>query len=120
MNIALVQPDSSVGYALTSGRLVPTVVALIALAGVVVGGLALARPGGRFGQSRTAANAALTAGLVSVAGGGVWAATTAGTGFGTGNGFAGALVAVMLGLVSLALGGLVRARARNGHRAGSA
>ena len=39
-------------YTLTPGRLMGTVAALVALAGVVVGGLALARPAGRIGNGK--------------------------------------------------------------------
>jgi hypothetical protein len=96
-----------------SGRLVPTVAALVGLIGVVLSGLALARSSGRIGASsgRLGAIAAGVAGLISVVVGGLHAANSAG-GFGTGNGLAGAVVAMAVGLISMVLGGLALARSR--------
>ncbi|MBG0565549.1 DUF6223 family protein [Actinoplanes aureus] len=91
-------------YELGSGRLIPTVIAVLALAGVIVGWRSLARAG------RTGSLFALAAGLVSAVVGGLHAANSAG-GLGTGNGLAGAVIAVALGLLSIALGGLALARA---------
>jgi hypothetical protein len=93
------------GTGLGSGRLVPTVAAVVGLIGVVLGGLALARNG------RRGAIAAGVAGLISVAVGGLHAANSAG-GLGTGNGLAGAIVAMALGLIGMVLGGLALARSR--------
>jgi len=102
-----------------SGRLVPTVAAVVGLVGVVLGGLALARSAGRIGggNGRRAAIAAETAGLISVVVGGLHAANAAG-GFGTGNGLAGAIVAMVVGLIGMVLCGLAlaRSRATRGHR----
>jgi hypothetical protein len=98
------------GYELGTGRLVPTVAAVVGLLSVIIGWLALARSG-RPGTGRTRAFVALAAGLVSVVVGGVHAANAAG-GLGTGNGLAGALVAVALGLIGTVAGGLALARAR--------
>ncbi len=97
-------------YEIGTGRAVPSAAALVGLAGVVIGGLALARSG-RPGTSRRAAVAAVAAGLVSAVVGGVHAANAAG-GLGTGNGLAGAVMAVVLGVVGMAAGGLALARAR--------
>jgi hypothetical protein len=88
-----------------SGRLVPTVAAVVGLIGVVLGGLALAR------SWRRGAIAAGVAGLISVVVGGLHSANSAG-GFGTGNGLAGAIVAMVLGLISIVLGGLALVRSR--------
>jgi hypothetical protein len=93
-----------------SGRLVPTVAAVVGLIGVVLGGLALARSR-RAGNGKRGAYVALVTGLISVIVGGLHAANSAG-GFGTGNGLAGAIVAIVLGLIAVVLGGLTLARLR--------
>jgi uncharacterized membrane protein YccC len=102
------------GYVLGVGRTVPTSAAVLALAGVLVGGWALARRGGRAAVPITA----LAMGLVGVIGGGLHGANAAG-GLGTGNGLAGAVIAVALGLVAAVLAGLALARARRTDRRGS-
>ncbi len=96
-----------------SGRLVPTVAAVVGLIGVIFGGLALARSAGRIGtgNGRRGAIVALVAGLISVVVGGLHSANSAG-GFGTGNGLAGAIVAMVVGLIGIVLGGLALARSR--------
>ena len=101
------------GTGIGSGRLVPTVAAVVGLIGVVLGGLALARSAGSIGtgNGRRGAIAAGVAGLISVVVGGLHSANSAG-GFGTGNGLAGAIVAMVLGLIGRVLGGLVLARSR--------
>jgi uncharacterized protein DUF6223 len=101
------------GTGIGSGRLVPTVAAVVGLIGVVLGGLALARSAGRIGtgNGRRGAIAAGVAGLISVVVGGLHSANSAG-GFGTGNGLAGAIVAMVVGLISMVLGGLALARSR--------
>lgn len=91
-----------------SGRLVPTVAAVIGLIGVIMGALALARAG----KGRTWAATALAAGLVSAGIGALHAANAAG-GVGTGNGLAGAVAAVVLGIVGIVLGGLAFMRSRS-------
>jgi hypothetical protein len=100
------------GIGIGSGRLLPTVAAVIGLIGVIVGGLALARSR-RAGNGRTGAIIAAVLGLVSLVIGGLHSANSAG-GFGTGNGLAGAIVAVALGLIGLVLAGLALARSRSG------
>lgn len=94
-----------------TGRLVPTVAAVVGLVGVVLGGVALARSGGRVrtGSWRIGARAAVVAGLISLVVGGLHAANSAG-GFGTGNGLAGAIVAIVVGLIGMILGGLALVR----------
>jgi len=101
------------GTGIGSGRLVPTVAAVVGLIGVVLGGLALARSAGRIGtgNGRRGAIAAGAAGLISVVVGGLHSANSAG-GFGTGNGLAGAIVAMVVGLIGMVLGGLALARSR--------
>lgn len=92
---------------MTSGRLGPTLTALVGLIGVISGGLALTRSGGR----PAAAVVASVAGSISVVLGGLFAATADG-GPGTGNGILGAAIAVVLGLIATILGGCALARAR--------
>lgn len=94
-----------------SGRLLPTVAAVVGLIGVVIGKLALARSRGT-GHGPGGAILAIVLGLISLVIGGLHAANSAG-GFGTGNGRAGAIVAIALGLVGMVFGGL--ALLRSGH-----
>jgi hypothetical protein len=106
-------PAEPVGaYALTAGRLWSVVGALVGLAGVVIGGLALARSVRRVGNGGTrGAVAALVAGLVGAGVGGLVVAAADG-GPGTGYGIVGGYVALAVGLVAVVLGGLVVARSR--------
>jgi hypothetical protein len=85
----------------TPERLAATSSALVALIGVIAGGIAL----GRSGKGTVA----LLAGLIAIVGGGFVIATADG-GLGTGNGIAGGVVAVVLGLISTALGAVARSR----------
>jgi uncharacterized protein DUF6223 len=98
----------------STGRLGAIVAAVLGLAGVLVGGLALRRPASRLGtgSGRLGAGVALLAGLVGMALGGLVAATADG-GVGTGNGLGGAFVALALGLIAAVLGGWGLTRA--GH-----
>jgi Family of unknown function (DUF6223) len=91
---------------LTTGRVVGAVAALLALAGVVVGGLAMAR------SARRGAIVAMAAGLAGMATGGVVVAAAEG-GPGTGYGIVGGFVALVIGLVATVLGGLAMARSRS-------
>jgi hypothetical protein len=93
-----------------SGRLLPTLAAVLGLMGVVTGGLALTRSR-RLHNGRAGAIGASALGLASLAIGGIHASNSAGS-FGTGNGLAGAIVAIVLGLVGIVLGGLAIARYR--------
>ncbi|WP_433634815.1 DUF6223 family protein [Nocardia sp. CA-120079] len=97
---------------MTSGRLGPSLTALVGLVGVVVGVLVLARVS-RFGtgNERRGAVLALVSGLLSLVLGSVFAATADG-GPGTGNGIVGAWVAMAFGLIALVLGGLGVNRSR--------
>ena len=83
------------------------------LVGVVIGGLALARPNGRFGTAsgRIGAAVALVAGLIALANGGLVLAFASG-GPGTGNGVVGGAAGVVLGLIAAVLGGLALAGSR--------
>ncbi|TQM37753.1 DUF6223 family protein [Pseudonocardia cypriaca] len=101
----LLAAPQAAGYVLGIGRTVPTAAALIALVGVVVGGLAMAR------RRRRQAVIAVVLGLIGVIVGGLHGANAAG-GLGTGNGLAGALIAVALGLIGVVLGWLALAAAR--------
>jgi hypothetical protein len=105
-----------------SGRLGPTVSALIGLIGTVIGGIALSRANRRIGsdarggaiRERTLATAALVAGAISVVCGGLFLATADG-GPGTGNGVVGSVAALVLGVIAIVLGGLARTRRRQVH-----
>ena len=101
-------PDPA-SLGMTSGRLVATSAALVALIGAVVGGVTLVRPAGIFGTSIVRLVAVL-AGLMGVAIGGYLVATT--SNFGTGGGRAGAVVALVLGLLAVALGVMALSRSR--------
>jgi Family of unknown function (DUF6223) len=98
-------------YTLTTGRLVGSVAALVALAGVVVGGLALARPSGRIGNGNRGAILALVAGLTGMVMGGLVVAAAEG-GPGTGYGIVGGFAALAIGLTATVLGWLALARSR--------
>ncbi|MEU6407574.1 DUF6223 family protein [Microbispora sp. NPDC046933] len=107
------QPAGVGAYTLTAGRLWSVVAALLGLAGVVVGGLALARSTGRIGtgDGRGGAVVAMAAGLAGAVVGGLVVAAADG-GPGTGYGIVGGFVALVVGLVAMVLGGLVLARSR--------
>jgi hypothetical protein len=109
----LAEPAATTVYGLTTRRLWATAVAVVALIGVVSGGLALARPASRVGapSRRREAIVALVAGLIAVVNGGLNLATASG-GPGTGNGVVGGAAAFVLGLVALVIGGLALARCR--------
>ena len=107
------EPAATTVYGLTPRRLWATTVAVLALVGVVIGGLALRRSAGPIGtgNARMAAIAALVAGLIAVVNGGLNLAVATG-GPGTGNGVVGAAAALVLGLIGMALGVLALARSR--------
>ena len=100
-------------YTLTTGRLVGTLAALVALAGVVVGGLTLARSAGRITNSNAKRGAivALVAGLTGMVIGGLVVAAAEG-GPGTGYGIVGGFAALAIGLTATVLGWLALARSR--------
>jgi Family of unknown function (DUF6223) len=107
------EPAASTVYGLTPRRLWATTVAVLALAGVVIGGLALAHPASRFGTAsgRLGAIVALVAGLIAVVNGGLNVAIANG-GPGSGNGVVGGAAAFVLGLIGVAIGGLALASSR--------
>ena len=85
--------------------------ALVALAGVVVGGLTLARPAGRISNGSRGAILALLAGLTGMVIGGLVVAAAEG-GPGTGYGIVGGFAALAIGLIATVLGWLALARSR--------
>lgn len=107
------EPAATTVSGLTPRRLWATTVAVAALFGVVIGGLALARPASRFGTAsgRLGAIVALMAGLIAGVNGGLNLAV-ANRGPGTGNGVVGGAAAFVLGLIALVLGGLALGRCR--------
>ena len=107
------KPGATTVYGLTPRRLWATTVVVLALAGVGIGGMALARPASRFGTAsgRLGAIMALVAGLIAVVNGGLNLAIANG-GPGTGNGVVGGAAAFVLGLIAVVLGGLALARCR--------
>jgi hypothetical protein len=107
------EPAVTTVYGLTPRRLWATTVAVLAVVGVVIGGLALARSAGRFGTASGPLGAvvALVAGLIAIVNGGLVLAIADG-GPGTGNGVVGGAGALVLGLIAMALGGLALARSR--------
>ncbi|MEV4188698.1 DUF6223 family protein [Streptosporangium canum] len=114
---AWVQSAPVSAYTMTAGRLWSVVAALVGLAGVVTGGLALARSAGRIGTGtgRRGAIAALAAGLAGVVIGGLVVAAADG-GPGTGYGIVGGFVALVVGLIAMVLGGLALARSPRAGR----
>jgi hypothetical protein len=107
------EPAATTVYGPTPQRLWATMVAVLALVGVVSGGLALARPASPFGTAsgRLGAIVAFVAGLIAAVNGGLILAVANG-GPGSGNGVVGGAAALVLGLLALALGGLALARSR--------
>src|SRR5829696_5529296 len=107
-----VQPDATRVYGMTPRRLWATTAAVLALVGVVIGGLALRRSADRIGTGKgRMAILALVAGLIAVVNGVLNLAIAKG-GPGTGNGIVGGAVALVLGLIATALGGLALVRSR--------
>ena len=107
------EPAAITVQGITLRRIWATTSALVALAGVAVGGLAFARPAGSFGTASgpLGAVASLAAGLLAIVSGGLNLAVANG-GPGTGNGVVGGAAALVLGWIALALGGLALARRR--------
>ncbi len=107
------EPAATTVYGLTPRRLWTTTVALLAVVGVIIGGLALRRSAGRIdtGSGRWRATVALVAGLIAVINGGLNMAIAQG-GPGTGSGILGGAVALLLGLIAMVLGGLALVRSR--------
>jgi hypothetical protein len=107
------EPAATTVHGLTLRRLWATTTAVLALVGVVIGGLALARPASLVGvdSGRLGPIVALVAGLLAVVNGGLNLAIANG-GPGSGNGVVGGAVSFVLGLIALAVGGLALARCR--------
>lgn len=107
------EPATSTVYGLTARRLWATAVAMLALVGVGIGGLALTRPTSRVGIASGSLGAvlALLAGLIAAINGGLNLAVATG-GPGTGNGVVGGAAAFVMGLIALAVGGLALSRSR--------
>jgi len=107
------EPATTTVYGMTARRLWATAAASLALIGVVIGGLAVVRPHGRFGAAsgRLGVMVALVAGLVAALNGGMNLAIATG-GPGTGNGVIGGAAALVLGLSAAVLGGLALSRSR--------
>jgi hypothetical protein len=104
------EPAATTVYGPTGRRLWAATVAVLALVGVVIGGLALARPSSRF-STASGRLAAIVAGLIGAVNGGM-VLTAATGGPGTGNGVVGGAGALVLGLIAMALGGAALARSR--------
>jgi hypothetical protein len=111
------EPAATTVHGPTPRRLWAGTTALLAVLAVVIGGIALARPAGRFGTA-SARLGVVVAGLIAAICGGLNLALAKG-GPGTGNGVVGAAAAVVLGLIAIALGGLAQARSRRARDTGS-
>src|SRR5262245_39355045 len=107
------EPAAITVYGLTPRRLWATTAAVLALFGLAIGGLALARPVSRLGTASGPLRAimAVAAGLVAAVHGGLNLVVANG-GPGTGNGVVGGAAAFVLGLIAVATGGLALARSR--------
>jgi len=107
------EPAATTVYGLTLRRLWATAALVLALVGVVIGALALARPASRFGTAsgRLGANVALVAGLIAAINGGLNLAIAKG-GPGSGNGVVGGAAALVLGLIGMVIAGIILARSR--------
>lgn len=108
------EPAATTVYGLTPRRLWATAVAALALIGVVIGALALARvPVNRFGviTRKHGPTWAMVAGLIAAANGFLNLALANG-GPGTGNGVVGGAAALVLGAIAMSLGGLALVRSR--------
>ena len=106
------QPAAATVYGLTARRLWASAVVVLALVGVVMGGMALFRAARRIGNpGRRGAIVALVLGAITVVNGGLVLAVATG-GPGTGNGVVGGAGALVLGLIAVALGGLALPRSR--------
>lgn len=102
------KPSATTIHGLTLRRLWATAVVVMAFASVIVGGLGLARPTGRFTTVNWKRGTVLT-GLIAAINGGL-VLVFANGGPGSGNGVVGGAAAVVLGLAAVALGSLGLAR----------
>jgi peptidoglycan/LPS O-acetylase OafA/YrhL len=101
------EPAETTVYGLTPRRLWATAAAMLALVGVVIGGVALTRPVSRLRR----AILALGVGLLAAVNGGLNLAVASG-GPGTGNGVVGGAVAFVLGMIAIAIGWVALTRSR--------
>jgi hypothetical protein len=109
------KPAATTVYGMTPRRIWATVVIVLALLGVIIGGLALYRAARRVGnRGRLGAIVALVAGLIAAVNGWLVLAFATG-GPGSGNGVIGGAGAFVLGLIAMALGGLVLFRSGHSH-----
>jgi len=106
------EPATNTVHGLTLRRLWATAAALMALIGVVSGGMALYYAVRHIGNhGRSGAIVALIAGPIAGINGGLNVVLATG-GPGTGNGVVGGAAAFVLGLIAIALGGLALIRSR--------
>jgi hypothetical protein len=109
------KPAATTVYGMTPRRIWATIVIVLALLGVIIGGLALYRAARRVGNhGRLGAIVALVAGLIAAVNGWLVLAFATG-GPGSGNGVIGGAGAFVLGLIAMALGGLVLFRSGHSH-----
>ena len=106
------EPAAITVYGPTSRRLWASAAGALALVGVIVGGLALARSIRHIGNGgRLGASVALVAGPVAAINGGLVLAVANG-GPGSGNGVVGGAGALVLGVIGMTLGALALRRSR--------
>ena len=107
------EPAATTVRGLTSRRVWAATAAVLSLAGVFIGGLALVRPKSRLARAtgRLGPLIALVAGLFAVVNGGLVLAVANG-GPGSGNGVIGGAGALVLGLVAMILGAVALTRSR--------
>jgi hypothetical protein len=106
------EPAATTVYGPTSRRVWATTAGALALVGVLVGGVALARSVRRIGNGgRRGAAVALVAGPIAAVNGALVLALAKG-GPGSGNGVVGGAGALVLGLIGMALGVLALRRSR--------
>lgn len=109
------EPAAVTVYGATLRRVWAAAAALLAVFGVVIGGIALVRPANRLASAPgrvKASTVALVAGLTALVNGGLNVATADG-GPGTGNGVVAGAAAFVLGLIAVAIGGIDRTRGRH-------
>src|SRR5262245_48251753 len=97
------EPAAATVYGPTARRLWATTAGALAIAGLVVGGLALSASLRRGNDGRLKAIVALMAGMVAAINGGLVLAVADG-GPGSGNGVVGGAGALVLGVIGMALG----------------
>jgi Family of unknown function (DUF6223) len=108
------EPAATTVQGATPRRLWATTVAVLGLAGVIIGALSLRRSIIRIGHGngRKAAILALVLGIIATVNGALNLAVASG-GLGSGNGVVGGAAALVLGVIAMGLGGLALARSRS-------